>query len=436
MRRRPAIKMYAVASVLAFAVLAATDTPCQVVPSWATILDDGGRSDTANQVAIDPAGAIIVGGTSIGQNSFGLRVAKLDPSGTVIWSNVYAFGGGLDVTEGVVGMTVDGAGDILTVCRENTRVVTMKVSGAGAELWRAIYDTPGFDRPAGIVSDEAGRTYVGGTTIVGQPPAQTRSAFIVSYDANGNLLWQDQYDSKNNQETIYDIARDPVSGAVYLAGELETQFGGLGRESPLLVRYAPDGRRLWAKHYRKPGTIALAQKAVVGPDGNVVLAGQYLGDNFQVIKVDGASGKDLWTALYSEPTYDQFIDVAVDGSGNVFVSGHVESQPEQLPIFSHAVLLRYTADGALSWSVVDDRIGDLLGLLAVDASGSAYAAASWLTTGYDATGQRIWTAAYDSGPGISPPGPNKGLVITPAGDMILAGTGGLGDIHVVSYRLP
>jgi len=329
-------------------------------------------------------------------------------------------------------MTVDGAGDILTVCRENTGVVTMKVSGAGVELWRAIYDTPGWDTPAGIVGDEEGRTYVAGTSIFGQLPAQTRGAFIVSYDANGNLLWQDQYDNKNNQETIYDIARDPVSGAVYLAGELEQPWGGLGRESPLLVRYTPDGRRLWAKHYRQPGTIGLAEKAVVGPDGNVVLAGSFLGDNFQVIKVDAASGKDLWTALYAEPTYDQLIDVAVDGSGNIFVSGQVESQPEQFPVFSHGILLRYTPDGALSWSVVDNRMS---GLLAADASGSVYAAASWLTTGYDATGQLIWAAVYEGGRGLLSQG-FQDLLITPAGDLILAGTGGPADIHVVSYHLP
>lgn len=432
MRRRPAVQMYAAATVAAFSLLAAQETPCQVVPSWATILDDGGRTDTAYQAAIDPAGAIIVGGLSFGPNSYGVRLAKLDPSGAVIWSNVYAFGGGLDAVAGVVGMTVDGAGDILTVCRENTGVVTMKVSGTGVELWRAIYDTPGWDTPAGIVGDEEGRTYVGGTTIFGQLPAQTRGAFIVSYDANGNLLWQDQYDSKNNQETIYDIARDPVSGAVYLAGELETQFGGLGHESPLLVRYTPGGRRLWAKHYRKPGTIGLAEKAVVGPDGNVMLAGSFLGDNFQVIKVDAASGKDLWTAVYAEPTYDQLIDVAVDGSGNIFVSAHVESQPEQFPVFSHGILLRYTPDGALSWSVVDNRMS---GLLAVDASGSAYAAAAWLTTGYGATGQLLWAAVYDSGPGLFSQG-FKDLLITPAGDLILAGTGGQADIHVVSYHLP
>src|SRR5262249_61261766 len=99
---------------------------------------------------------------------------------------VYAFSNGLDALAGVVGMTVDGAGDILTVCRENTGVVTMKVSGAGVELWRAIYDTPGFDTPAGIVGEEEGRTYGGGTTIVGQGPAQTRGALIVSDRPDGH----------------------------------------------------------------------------------------------------------------------------------------------------------------------------------------------------------------------------------------------------------
>ncbi|HEV8200490.1 MAG TPA: PQQ-binding-like beta-propeller repeat protein [Candidatus Polarisedimenticolia bacterium] len=298
----------------------------------------------------------------------------------------------------------------------------MKVSGAGVELWRAVYDSPGrFEMPAGIVVDDEERTYVGGTTSVRQPEGWLlTSAFIVSYDADGQVLWQDEDFGKQDRETVYDIVRDPASGAIYLAGELDKNFGGLGRESPWLVRYDPDGRRVWEKHYRKPGAIAFAQKAAVGPDGNVVLAGfdSSGGPGFQVIKVDAASGKELWTAVYARPTEVLFVDVAVDGSGNVLVT-------------SNAGLLRYTPDGDLSWSVAGN-----FGTLAVDASGSAYVqSGSWRTSGYDATGQRIWTSVYDPGDPQSTQTLNDAPVITPAGDMIVAG-GSRGDIRVLSYRLP
>jgi len=409
--------LYAVASVAVFALLATTEARCQV-PSWVNILDDAGQFETANHVEIDPGGDIIVGGLSYSSSRFGLRLAKLDPSGTVIWSNFFPTNSGIDAVAGMIGLAVDGAGNIAVVWRDGTGAFTMKVSGDGVELWRAVYDSPGrFEWPAGIVVDDEGRTSVGGYTSVRQPTGTLlTSAFIVSYDASGRLLWQDQDFGKQDRETVYDIVRDPASGAIYLAGELDKNFGGLGRQSPWLVRYDPDGRRVWEKHYRQPGAIAFAQKAVVGPDGNVVLAVDspgYMG--FQVLKVDAASGKELWTAEHGEPAYNIDSDVGVDGSGNVF-------------FISSGVLLRYTPDGALSWSVV----GNIGGRLAVDASGSAYILWGWRTFGYDATGREIWRTVYDAGPPLSTL--NNALVITPAGDMILAG--GEGDIHVLSYRLP
>ncbi len=82
-----------------------------------------------------------------------------------------------------------------------------------------------------------------------------------------------------------------------------------------------------------------------------------------------------------------------------------------------------------SGSVASDRVSGFDLRLALGA------AAAWLTTGYDATGQLLWAAVYDSGPGLFSQG-FKDLLITPAGDLILTGTGGQADIHVVSYHLP
>lgn len=445
---RSAIRVFALASIAATVALTVTETPGQVTQSWATILDDGGRSDKGKLVALDPAGDIVVGGVSSGVGGIYLRLAKIDPSGTVIWSQRFAsdtFGNSLAIT----GLAVDGAGDILAVCNEQGSLAgatTVKVSSTGRELWRATYDTPGVDLPVGIEVDAAGRSFVGGTTELQEPTQRLVNAFIVSYDANGSLLWQDRYDRKHDHERIYDIARDPVGGAVYLAGELNAQSGA---QSPLLLCYDPDGRRRWAKRYQeRPGTYGFTQKVAVGPDGNVALAG-FLSTgavDIQVIKVDAFSGKDLWSAVYEAPTYDQVIDLAIDGSGNVFVSGHMETEPPIVRQVS-ACLIRYAPDGVPSWTVTDDRIDTLPGALAVDASGSAYVASTrnvpigylstrhWLTTRYDAAGQQVWTAEYDGNPGGLVDGSANDLALTSAGDVIVVGTVN-GDIHVVSYRQP
>ncbi len=133
------------------------------------------------------------------------------------------------------------------------------MSGAGTERWRATYDTPDADWPVWIEVDAAGRSFVGGMTQRVEPLQVLVNAFIVSCDANGNLLWQDQYVNGPDQETIYDIARDPIGGAVYVAGGASGQNGG-----PLLLRYDAHGRRRWAKRYPGHGAQAFAERVAVG----------------------------------------------------------------------------------------------------------------------------------------------------------------------------
>jgi hypothetical protein len=435
---RCAIRMLVLASVAGTVLFTVPETPGQVTQSWATIVDDGGLSDTGRFVVIDPAGGAIVGGTSSGL----LRLSKIDPSGTVIWSHRFAGGCG-----SIVGLAVDGAADILALCLQSGSAVTVKVSGAGTELWRAIYDTPWSDCPVGIEVDAAGQSFVAGYTQRVEPLQVLVNSFIVSYDANGNVLWQDQYGTGKDWEQIYDIARDPVAGAVYLAGYLSGRGGG-----PLLVRYDADGRRRWAKKYPSRVFYGQAERVAVGPDGNVVLAGLFSSGNvdIQVIKADGANGRELWSAVYGDAGKEERVaDLAIDGSGNVLISGHASTPP---PIYTSvgAVLLRYTPDGALSWTVLDDRIDAGLGGLAVDSSGSSCVAGTrhvplgpygypfaqhWLTTRYDATGRMVWTAEYDANPGGQVNGFSNDLALSSSGNVIV--TGDLdGDVHVLSYRQP
>ena len=442
---RGSLRLFALASIAATVALTVTETPGQVTQSWATILDDGVSTDSGKFVQLDPVGNAIVGDTLPPRTSFlTLRLAKIDPSGTVIWSRLFASdrpGGTLSIR----GLAVDGAGDILAVCSDYPATTTVKVSSTGTELWRATFDTPSADWPVGIEVDAAGRSFVGGTTELQEPTRRLVNAFIVSYDADGSLLWQDEYGSGNAQETIYDIARDPVGGAVYLAGRLRAQSNA---ESALLLRYDPDGRLRWAKQYQGKPYLGYAQKVAVGPDGSVALAGWLSsGDvDIQVIKVDASNGRKLWSAVYEAATYDQLSDLAIDGSGNIFVSGHMETMPP-IGVNVGACLIRYAPNGVLSWLVVDDRIDRLPGALAVDASGSSYVTAThvvpfgssfkqhWLTTRYDATGQLVWTAEYDGNPGGPASGFADDLALTPAGDLIVVGNVNY-DMHVVSYRQP
>lgn len=225
---------------------------------------------------------------------------------------------------------------------------------------------------------------------------------------------------------------------MYLAGSVYTQ-SGIGDQSPLLLRHDPAGRLLWAKRYlekQAPGPYSrppgVAQRVAVGPGGNAAIAGLLGGDALQVFGVDASSGKDLWSVVYPGSTHDDLNGVGFDGSGNLLVLARLSSQPEQIPPFVHGLLVRYAPNGAPSWTVIDDSIASAVpGAFAVDASGSSTVTSGWLTIGFDASGQQVWTAEYERGHlGL---GTSRALALTSTGDVIVAGDVN-GDVHVVSYR--
>jgi hypothetical protein len=290
-----------------------------------------------------------------------------------------------------------------------------------------------------------GRPVIGGRSERQGTTASTINAFIVSYDANGATLWQDTYDNGRDQEVIYDLARDRVSGALYLAGGVSGKGGGA-----LVVRYDADGRRRWAKKYPTRDAFTFAEQVEVGSNDKVVIAGYRSvppnpANDLQVWQIDGASGKLDWSTVYGGPSADErAVEIATDRSGNIFVA------VTALGISSavDALLLKYTANGALSWAnVVDGGFCDAARALAVDDSGNAHLSGTsqtfdgtnydydWITTRYDGTGATAWTIAFNGIPIGNVNESPADLVLATNGDVIVTGSK-QADITTIRYQQP
>jgi len=142
-----------------------------------------------------------------------------------------------------------------------------------------------------------------------------------------------------------------------------------------------------------------ARDIAVDDSGNVYVTGQsYGGNNYFTIKYD-SNGNDIWHALYDGYSVGGARGIAVDVSGNVYVTGtsNVDGSWDFYTI-------KYDAGGNEIWYVTyDGGPDDYAWGIAADASGNVYVTGSsyldgscdFYTIKYDAGGNEIWQAIYN-----------------------------------------
>ncbi len=216
----------------------------------------------------------------------------------------------------------------------------------------------------------------------------------------------------------------------------------------------------WAEDYNGPvnGTDR-ASKTVTDADadGNVYVTGSSAGSrgtDYLTIKYD-PSGNTMWEARYAGPGYDDHArDIAVDKSGNVYVTGYSRSTGRCSSGWGMATV-KYDASGIEQWVKRDDGYScqNLAVTIALDDDGYVYIAGTsarrkqgetpgfpywtsgydWVTFKYDpSNGAIIWKRIYDH-PRHGDDHPND-LTIDSNGNVYVVGTiGGYTHSNYLRY---
>jgi uncharacterized delta-60 repeat protein len=319
--------------------------------------------------------------------------------------------------------------------------------GYVVEEWVARYNGPGnaVDAASAIAVDRSGNVYVTGWS---QSSRTDYDYATVKYDREGKQLWAARYNGPGNGDDYsYAIAVDYL-GNVYVTGKSE----GIGTyDDCTTVKYSPGGSQLWVTRYDGPASHwDIGRALAVDSAGNASVTGYSWGVNtyydYMTIKYNSDGGQ-VWVSLYNGPGNwgDYAYDVALDQTGNVYVSGWSFGAGAT----DDYATLKYDPNGTEVWVARYNGLGngrDNARAIRVDESGYVYVTGEsegggssydFATVRYNPGGTQLWVSRYD-GPGNG--GDNaRALVVDHLGNAYVTGYSmGIGtayDYATVKYDI-
>ena len=359
-------------------------------------------------LAVDASGNVIVTGylDNPGRDAEDYYTAKYAAAnGALLWTRTY---GGPIVDEGRVtdvatAVAVDPSGNVVVTGYSRNEYYTLKYAAAnGAIIWEQRFNPGDSGRPYAVAVDSIGNVIVTGSSLSDNNSPYTADYYTVKYAAGaGAVLWEKRYNGPaNNEDQPRAIAVDGSDNvAVTGFSASGNDIDGYPVHDYYTAKYAgATGTLLWEKRYNDPANgTDLPQAIAVDGSGNVVvtgLSGAPFNVDYYTAKYAAANGTLLWERRYagSASSYDESRSVIVDTAGDVFVTGTSSGD---------YYTARYAAsDGGVLWQKrYDGRTNqrDEAQAVVVDGSGNV------IVTGIsyaDSRGYDFYTAKYAAGSGV------------------------------------
>ncbi len=413
----------------------------------------GGGFAAAGDVAVDNKGGVYVTGSSEKREgeepTKDFATIRYDAAtGNQTWLSRYD--GGENFEDGPAALTVDENGGVYVTGSSikepynfaSADYATVRYDATtGAQTWTQRYDGPanGEDRATDIEVDNKGDVFVTGWS------EGINSSFdyaTIRYEASsGEQVWITRSGGIYEDRAL-DMAIDN-DGVLYVAGWMLRTSSEASADYAIVLYDPVSGAENNKLSYDSGGDASDEATAMtVDKAGNVYVTGASWGIgnyDFATIKYS-PQGQQLWVARFDGPAGDddRAVDIEVDPSGNVYVTGNSRYDDLDVHISKYATI-KYSANGQQQWvaywgGLYDDASATAL---ALDDASNIYVTGSnynWnyeggfsdiVTVKYSPTGEEQWVDFYD-GPHRNPDGAAD-IKVDKNGSIYVAGTGDNGD---------
>ncbi len=297
-------------------------------------------------------------------------------------------------------------GDVATDSAENVLLTGGKLSPDGDSLWmRSLSGMTAY----GVAADPWGNVIV--TGYIYTDTSSLEDYCTVKYNPNGDTLWTRTFDSGDWDEA-HGVATDPW-GNIIVAGWIPG-YGPCGCGDYCTIKYDPNGNMLWKRIFDWRWE-DFAHDVAVDGEGNVIVTGQ--SDNninwdWCTVKY-GPDGDTLWIRRVDVGIDDFPYGVATDPWDNVIVVGRVDIGGGH----GRAFAIKYGPNGDTLWTRLYDYIGGFRDV-ATDIAGNVILLFSDVM-GCNPDGDTLWTRHF---------GRSARVTTDLSGNIIVTGT------HTTKYK--
>ncbi len=291
---------------------------------------------------------------------------------------------------------VDADGNLVVTgqaCGQEHGIHTLKYGPGGDRIWERHATISIAAAPTAMVVDDARRITIVGYAYTGWVNSGNQYA-VVQYDSDGDLLWHAGYDAGGGptDDIAYAVAVDDF-GCVYVTG------AGYAQDHSVIATLKFDADGLRSSTWPDVGQgLGVRQYAIAGQageqtglgvavdgDGNVYVTGASalasgVATDFVTVRYD-AAGNERWVRRYDGPAAaeDRPVAVDLDAAGNVYVAGTSAAPNQSGATRPDYATIKYDPDGNQQWIDRFDGAAnyeDRCKALVVDDAGNAYVTGS------------------------------------------------------------